>query len=584
MDPTLAPFLATIPAFSAMEQSALEALTGHFETQEFPRGTAILRTDTYSPALYILRRGRAAVVVDRGEGQEVLAELQPPSLFGELSFLTGRRCSADVVALDTVQVAVLHRSALDDMKEHGDLVRRHLLDVLARRLHDTATKGTEVRLRATVLLRTDVGFPAASSFPAEFSRRLAEETGEATLLIEAGSRSGEIRETEELLFATGLPQPDELVAKLDSWKSDFRNVIYVPPPAANRATPAEAEHFDFVGHLACAGAEPITLAENHFIVQDAEHSTLERLSGNAQLLRDACSSEDEARGQHSITSPRFRHTAASLARWVAGHQIGVALGGGGACCWSHVGVLEVLERAGIPIDIVAGSSMGSFVGAMVANGAELDSLRGVAEHFRTRSWRMVEPFFWRGHLISDRKLRRALRRYLGDVELNQLHLPYWANAVDVLTGEEAMIDQGLASEAVRASMSLPGSSPPYASGDKLLVDAAVLAPVPVRPVREMGARFVIAINVMPSMHGGKIRTGYPFNLLDLVQRCIRLSGHEIGKARADAEADVVINPELEDYDLLAFRHCREIIAAGTVAADAAIGEIETRYKRFSRTA
>ncbi len=127
-------------------------------------------------------------------------------------------------------------------------------------------------------------------------------------------------------------------------------------------------------------------------------------------------------------------------------------------------------------------------------------------------------------------------------------------------------------------MSLPGSSPAYEYGDRLLVDAAVMAPVPVGPVRAMGADFVVAMNVMPSMRAGSVHRRMPWRFFDVLFRSLRLSGHEIGRSRSAHEADVLLTPALETHSLLDFPHCDEIIQAGRDVAGRHRAQIAAGYQ------
>ena len=565
MTSSLASFLATVPILGSLAEADLMELAGAFEARTYPDRALILRQGHVSATLFLLKRGSVAVRVRRGPRPETVAELLPPAIFGELSFLTGRTCSADVEAVGPVEVVALSSEALASLGRSREALLQLLLTLVAGRLHDTMTGRPALLRPRCVWLRADDAFPAATAFASELASGLGERsTGRVLMVADGFGADSEPRARAGAPFSVvALPgDPRQLAEQVHVWKRDFRYTVVVERGAAALRAD-ERPGADVVGHLLAGGTPlPPVDALAHVVAADAARTQIDVLSGSRQLLFDADAAEAAFLAGHEVPR-RFRRTARSLARSVAGQQVGVALGGGGACCWAHIGLLSVLEQAGIPVDVVAGCSMGSLVGALVGAGHTVAELTAIAEYWRTRSWRMVELRFWRLHLMSERGIRRALTGYFGERHLNSLEIPFWANAVDVVAGEEVMLDRGRISDTVRASMALPGSSPAYEAGSQLLVDAAVMAPVPVGPVKAMGADFVIAMNVMPSMRAGGIPRHQPMRYFDILFRALRISGHEIGRNRAWGEADVMLTPALEGHSLLDFGRCHEIIAAGT---------------------
>lgn len=568
MTSSLAAFLSTVPILGSLAEADLTELAGACEARAYADRTLILRQGHVSATLFLLRRGSVAVRVRRGPRSETVAELLPPTLFGELSFLTGRTCSADVEAVGPVDVVALSSDALASLGRSREAVLQLLLTLVAGRLHDTMTGRPALLRPRCVWLRADDAFRAPTAFASELASGLRERSTGRVLVVADGLGAGSEPQSRggAPYSVVALPaDPQRLAEQVHAWKHDFRYTVVVErDTAASRPEPRPGA--DVVGLLLAGGTPlPPIDALAHFVAADAARTQIDVLSGSRQLLFDTDPAELAFLAGRELP-PRFRRTVRSLARSVSGQQVGVALGGGGACCWAHIGLLSVLEQAGIPVDVVAGCSMGSLVGALVGAGHTVTELTAIAEHWRTHYWRMVELRFWRLHLMSERGIRRALAGYFGERQLNSLEIPFWANAVDVVAGEEVILDRGRISDTIRASMALPGSSPAYEAGSRLLVDAAVMAPVPVGPVKAMGADFVIAMNVMPTMRAGAIPRRQPMRYFDILFRALRISGHEIGRNRASGEADVMLTPALEGHSLLDFSRCHEIIAAGAAAA------------------
>jgi len=179
-------------------------------------------------------------------------------------------------------------------------------------------------------------------------------------------------------------------------------------------------------------------------------------------------------------------------------RIGLALGSGGARGAAHTGVLKVLQDEGIPISVVAGSSIGSLIGATMAVGIPVEQVEqewlatGAARVFRS-----FLPTFPRAGLSSGNELTKYLAQLLGDVCIEDLDMPYAAVACDMDTGRSVVMREGSLVSAVRASTAIPGIFHPLRLNDRLLVDGGLVDPVPIQVCRDLGADFVIAVDITP---------------------------------------------------------------------------------------
>lgn len=185
-------------------------------------------------------------------------------------------------------------------------------------------------------------------------------------------------------------------------------------------------------------------------------------------------------------------------RSTGGGKIGLALGSGGARGAAHTGVMKVLDREGIEISAIAGSSIGALVGAAHAVGIPVEEIE--------REWRATDvakifrgflPTFPRAGLSSGNELRKMLADLLGDVLIEDLRIPYAAVACDIDTGTPHIFRGGSLLDAVRASTAIPGIFHPVRFGNRLLVDGGLIDPVPVEVCRSLGADVVIAVDITP---------------------------------------------------------------------------------------
>ncbi len=176
-------------------------------------------------------------------------------------------------------------------------------------------------------------------------------------------------------------------------------------------------------------------------------------------------------------------------------NVGLALGSGSARGWSHIGVLWALAEAGMEIRYVAGTSIGSLVGAAYA----LDRMDVLEDFARQLDWKQIVSFldvtFPRSGLIDGKKISDFFRSHVREIDIEELPLRYCAVATDLATGREVVLNKGDLIEAIRASISVPGIFTPVRENGRFLVDGGLVNPVPVSVVRKMGADYVIAVDL-----------------------------------------------------------------------------------------
>jgi len=176
-------------------------------------------------------------------------------------------------------------------------------------------------------------------------------------------------------------------------------------------------------------------------------------------------------------------------------NVGLALGSGSARGWSHIGVLRALDEAGLEIRYVAGTSIGSLVGAAYA----LNKMDVLEDFARQLDWKQIVFFldvtFPRSGLIDGKKISDFFRSHVREMDIEELPIRYCAVATDLATGREVVLNKGDLIEAIRASISVPGIFTPVRKNGRFLVDGGLVNPVPVSAVRKMGADYVIAVDL-----------------------------------------------------------------------------------------
>ena len=240
-------------------------------------------------------------------------------------------------------------------------------------------------------------------------------------------------------------------------------------------------------------------------------------------------------------------------------RIALALGGGAARGFAHVGVLQVLEEAGVPVDLVVGTSAGSVVAALHASGLTGAALERAAmgmDETTLTDW--MFPLINRG-MIRGEALANYINKQVGGRPLQALNKPIGIVAATLGTGAPIVFRTGDTGTAVRASSAVPGVFMPVAIGDKEYVDGGLVAPVPARFARDMGGEVVIAVNISspPSATPAKDTTG-------LVLQTFSIMGQQLNVFELEA-ADVVVTPQLAGVGSADFSSRKQAIMAGRVA-------------------
>ncbi|HHY74507.1 MAG TPA: patatin family protein [Bacillus bacterium] len=235
-------------------------------------------------------------------------------------------------------------------------------------------------------------------------------------------------------------------------------------------------------------------------------------------------------------------------------RIGLALGSGGARGFAHLGVLKALNEANIPIELLAGSSMGALVGGLYGAGHDLERLQKLAKAFRRKYY--LDFTVPKMGFINGQKIKEFIRMFTFGKTIEQLSPMLWIVATDIHTGEKVIFKEGPLAEAIRASISIPGIFVPEKIDDRLLVDGGVVDRVPISVVKEMGADIVIAVDV--SQLKGNVEVS---SIFDVILQSIDIMQDELARLK-QYDADVVIKPYVEQYSSKAFTNTEDIIRLG----------------------
>lgn len=255
-------------------------------------------------------------------------------------------------------------------------------------------------------------------------------------------------------------------------------------------------------------------------------------------------------------------------------RVALVLGGGGARGLAHIAVLEEFENAGIPFDIIIGCSAGSLVGAMYADSLDVEYVRAVLEPMKCET--MLDISFWKARygLSQGLAMRQVLRSCLRSTSFEELKIPFLCVATDLWTGQLVTLGGGELVPAIQASAAIPFVYVPINLHGRVFVDGGVVDPVPVRVAKELGAEYVIAVDLR-----GLLNDEFPTNLFEVAKRSADITLLWQGEACIE-DADIIIRPMLSP-DIGTFdddKH-EQIYQAGRASALLAIPIIKENLAR-----
>jgi NTE family protein len=556
--------LAGVPIFAGVDATQRAELAAGAERLRMRAGEWVFREGEEAGALYVILSGRLEALI--GRPGRVVRVLGRGAAVGELALLTGSLRSASVRARRDTELLAVSEERVNALLDVDPSFAISLTRWLAAQLQ--ASQGLDLEpspLPDTIGLVSQPGGPSARELAAVLARALGE--GETTVLSAGDVAEEEYataldraeRENRQVLLAAEAQDPPE-------WRAFCLRQADRELIAASGAPPA--------------GGVPATAGE-------APRDVL--LAGRPPegTLREWIDVVGARSGRLVGPPAEWPRTLASVARSLSGRSVGLALSGGGARGFAHIGVLRALAEAGVTIDRVAGVSMGAVVGAQIAMGLDSEAIRRMCQREFVRGNPMGDYTLPVVSLVRGRRAEAMVRRVFGDALIEELPAEFTCASCDLVTSELHLHRSGPVFEAVGASFCLPGIGPPVALGDRLLVDGGVLNNLPVKPLAGTGEGPVIASDVtalfqVPHRHRttgparARVRSAVlgrgsdiPLRLPEVIVRSITLGSTDT-VAEADAHADLVIRPEVSSVGMVAFDQIDQLIRAGYEAAASAL--------------
>ncbi len=570
---------ALLDLLGVSEGEALREIEASLRWVELPRGAQLYRQGDVADDLHIVASGRLRAITTDAHGRSTtVGEISRGQTVGEMALLEGQTRSASVYAVRDTLLLGLDRGALETVvARHPRLVlniSRLVGERLRRSMHG---QESPARIGAIAIVPHGSGDEAAA-----FARRLAAalESMESTTIVDAARARRE-------LHADG---GDELAQKaaLDTLELNHACVIYLAEHAATPWSRRCARQADTIMVVAPFDGETTPGPVEAWLTRENDPLLRPRVELVLLHADGATPPRNTVRWLSGRTLDRYHHVRLDrngdverIARFLAGRAVGLVLAGGGAPGFAHIGAIRALREAGVPIDAVGGTSIGSIVAAGVA--LDFDDER-LAHEMRTGfvgsnplGDYSVLPLI---SLAKGRRMERRLRLALGEATIEDAWLPFLCVSADISAHEQHVHRTGPLWRAVRTSASIPGVLPPMVEGNRLLIDGSSVNNLPVELIRELGAARIVAADLdlkiereldyteVPSpwrVLAGRFLPGMKRipvpGLMNVVMKSTMIAGMERA-GRTRETVDLYLSPQVQRIGLLRWDAFDQLVEIG----------------------
>jgi predicted acylesterase/phospholipase RssA/CRP-like cAMP-binding protein len=647
--------LSRVPILAEISAENLRQLAARAQFVTHPKGELVVREGEAGEAFYVVVSGRLqAFTRMTGGGERVLTMYTTGDFFGEVPLVSNERHWASVRVLNDAVLLHVPREDFEAVVRGEPLLALKFSARLGQRITLLRQESRRAQGATIIALKSAIPIAGKTLLANNLAVSLARETGASVLVVDLSCKkmclplvkceglyyeSGKMFDDliarrghghDELgLLLTGDEKEAQLIAPLLSFLA--KRYAYVLLDLPNEESPASFECLVQADQIyVITKKDEEHLYKTRLLLQDLRShrigSTLKtRVIVTAADAAGALRVEEiEKRIDHPVDytlawiphekfaesvdgtpfmlrdpTAAYSRTVRRMARELGGALVGLALGTGSARGFAHIGVIRVLEREGISVDVVAGSSMGALIGAGWATGKTADEMEEIAKRVKGKRafLRLLDPMWPGSGFIRGIKVSDFLHEIFDDLTFADALIPLKITATNLDTLESVILEEGKLVDAVRASISIPGVFRPVRLNGAALIDGGVSDPVPVNVLARAGVSKIIAVNTIPTVEHLRQRTRIrqeaekisekhrgmlqeigaaietPTTIIDIYMRAMLAMQSQISEANC-ANADVVLRPIVPDAVWYDFYNPEKYIRVGEQAAEMALPQLK----------
>jgi len=622
-----------LPFFSGLTKGELVIICKAIRILDYRKGEVIYEEGSSPSAFYCIISGRVEIYTKDSAGLRLTLEyLHRGKYFGIISLLTGEAHSVTSVAINDSRILVINKEDFDLVLKKIPRLAIDLSRTLSRRLKRKDIHQKRIFESTVISVFSSYAHAGKTVYALNLALSLNRQAHKSVIILDILPREKthtlpqrlEIAEPPIFDLSSGssiyeLPkdfickskfgvdlfcfyyQEDDdgclkrLVEILSLLVNDYHYILLDLPAAMDRTIISMLNQSDLI-HILTSPDEVDLKRTNNLVNRlkkdyNFDPAKIKTIINEYKLSKIDHSRQLEILGQDIFaTIPKIEFNAVQrlviddpdceysksvrrIARQLADCLVGLVLGVGVAYGFCHIGVLRVIEEEDIPIDVIAGSSIGALIASLWAIGKSSSEILEITREFKEPKhiWGLIDMTFPRLGFIKGNKLYRFLRRHFGDKTFYDVKLPLKIIASDVRRKEPKILDKGLLVDAIMASCSMPGVFAPFKFREEMLFDGGVTNPLPTEPLLKAGIRKIIAVNVTPSREDilkqlAKLKKGPPYgssrdggekkpfgllgrlknifnlNILDFIFSSVEVLQSEVARREGEL-ADIVLHPD-----------------------------------------
>nr|WP_321399893.1 cyclic nucleotide-binding and patatin-like phospholipase domain-containing protein [uncultured Desulfobacter sp.] len=621
-------FLSRVPLFSSVPADQIREITGLFTKESYHKGDVICRQGESGDSMYVIHSGTVSVFKETDGQSYFVSELKRGNFFGEMSLLSGAYRNSTVEATLDVTVYCLARKNFDILIKTNRSIGLYLSRFYAKRMsaeeENSVPKALAPIFYAVSATGPELG---VSHFLYSVSFHISDESHKKVLVIEPHLGADRIMVKYDLARIECPDQGLFRLLPPDSYKSaDIHwyehlsgfHVLQLRTGFSDRLSEIMPvlmaglkESYDviFFNLTHCLNEMErlfVRLCDRTLLlIHNTEEklgtvrsrlSNLEAICGTSSFLGRIRVGVSHLYGEKGVARQELKQRLGlpetpgiwvdrselamtdridtdkcfpvrgprAVAREIAGIRLGLALGAGGARGWAHIGVLKVLEEAGIHIDMISGTSMGALVGGIYAATASVEKLKqSTIDLFKTRSDTRKKIFDYtlpKQGLFRGDKAAQLVRNAVKNANFLDLMIPTYLVGVDILNEEEVIFETGDVTDAVRSSIAIPAIFSPFKHQGRWMVDGGLLNPVPVDVLLRKGADMVIAVCIESKPSEAETSQKDP-GIKQIISQTISIV-HSRATSDFVKNADLVLYPDVGTYAWDDFHQGRALMRHG----------------------